>query len=628
MKKLNILIFLCGILPLGILKQLKLENKLNLIFFSLIFLVYNGVFIFRIIKDRIFLEELNIIKDYIDEKRDILKKDTEGLNDIFKVSNKDLNDTWKEYSKNLIQDIDGEYHEGTDISMYFNSESLIYRRVNTKLFNYISQSFVALGIIGTFLGLAIGLGSLGSGNVFTQSEEIVSQKMNILLNGVTTSFYTSLYGLYYSVIYSVFFSIYMGLYQNKASRFVDSIKFCFSGNIISKSIDNIKDGINKIDLRYEQMYTSIVDKFEESIKTITEMNSKSHEYLNKEFSEKIEKIQLSIINSNESLTEKNFSLLESIDEKMEKMASSIENKTINLIAEIENRQKLIIENTRLDIEKMRDTNVEISNLVESGLEKTISIFTKNHEKFLKEFDELKIVFRKSLSEDFGKIFEGEFLDKIGIIKVDLLKSIENTQKILTSNSELYEKSSVQNKKSLQVTEKINERLTETFEKIYSEDYLNKIVHIKAELAEISEKNRDGIHNFVKDISKVNSEIKDNNIVYLEFNNKLKESLEIITDKNYINEIEISRKNFVDVNKLTTEILEKSFSKIGELTNTIENMDLHFEKSFSTLKDALDLIEEKVLTLKTLNSSNENSLELTQDIQKQINKMLRKIEKGV
>ena len=79
-----------------------------------------------------------------------------------------------------------------DLEEYINEDLL--DRAGMNFFNSgISGTLTGLGILGTFLGLSMGLGAFSGDDIFTISDNVGS-----LLSGMKVAFHTSVYGIFFS----------------------------------------------------------------------------------------------------------------------------------------------------------------------------------------------------------------------------------------------------------------------------------------------------------------------------------------------------------------------------------------------------------------------------------------------
>jgi ABC-type transporter Mla subunit MlaD len=106
-------------------------------------------------------------------------------------------------SKRLLKPFNEKLPESTLHNIYFND----------KFFSSIPGGLVGLGIIGTFLGLAVGVSNFSP----SDSSELIKTNINTLLKGVGTSFTTSIYGMFFSLLFTV---IYQNI-KNQVLRWTD-----------------------------------------------------------------------------------------------------------------------------------------------------------------------------------------------------------------------------------------------------------------------------------------------------------------------------------------------------------------------------------------------------------------------
>ncbi|MDE6203547.1 MAG: MotA/TolQ/ExbB proton channel family protein, partial [Lachnospiraceae bacterium] len=84
-----------------------------------------------------------------------------------------------------------------DLEEYINEDLL--DRAGMNFFNSgISGTLTGLGILGTFLGLSLGLGAFSGDDIFTISDNVGS-----LLSGMKVAFHTSVYGIFFSLVFNV-----------------------------------------------------------------------------------------------------------------------------------------------------------------------------------------------------------------------------------------------------------------------------------------------------------------------------------------------------------------------------------------------------------------------------------------
>lgn len=166
-----------------------------LIIIGIIFVISSGSF-GRLNRVTYELEDvmLRLLKEY---------KEADGKNlwanykDNAKVfEEKELQDAFDKYRLRLKRARRGA-DASCDLGEYINEELL--DRVGMNYFNSgVSGTLTGLGILGTFLGLSMGLGAFSGDDIFTISDNVGS-----LLSGMKVVFHTSVYGILFSLVFNI-----------------------------------------------------------------------------------------------------------------------------------------------------------------------------------------------------------------------------------------------------------------------------------------------------------------------------------------------------------------------------------------------------------------------------------------
>ena len=84
-----------------------------------------------------------------------------------------------------------------DLSEYINED--LVDKIGMNFFNSgVSGMLTGLGILGTFLGLSMGLGAFSGDDIFAISDNVGS-----LLSGMKVAFHTSVYGIFFSLVFNI-----------------------------------------------------------------------------------------------------------------------------------------------------------------------------------------------------------------------------------------------------------------------------------------------------------------------------------------------------------------------------------------------------------------------------------------
>ena len=110
------------------------------------------------------------------------------------------------------------YSGSCDIEEYINEDLL--DRVGMTFFNSgMSGTLTGLGILGTFLGLSMGLGSFEGNDIYT-----ISDNVGPLLSGMKVAFHTSVYGIFFSLIFNFVYRSIMADAYEKLEHFQNAFR--------------------------------------------------------------------------------------------------------------------------------------------------------------------------------------------------------------------------------------------------------------------------------------------------------------------------------------------------------------------------------------------------------------------
>lgn len=119
-----------------------------------------------------------------------------GTNILEELTGTRLQNVADSYKKTINIEIDRSQKTNIPSSEFFNTHSIAYYSgVNLRSLDSASGMLVGLGLMGTFLGLTIGIANFDSSN-----SENIQNSIQVLLNGMWIAFLTSLFGMGLSII--------------------------------------------------------------------------------------------------------------------------------------------------------------------------------------------------------------------------------------------------------------------------------------------------------------------------------------------------------------------------------------------------------------------------------------------
>lgn len=180
--------------------------------------------------------------------------------------NNDLQDTFCRYKNEMerlskISKIsDSKEPIGCDIEDYINVQ-FVNGLINKSLCESVSGSMTGLGLLGTFLGLIIGLKD------FSTDYEGIQNSILMLLNGIKTSFLTSIYGVVFSLIFN-------WIYRRNYTDMINTLNE-FHHEFHNKAVNNSQNDVNSRLIAAQENITGNIEKLLSLIATDISMQFKS-----------------------------------------------------------------------------------------------------------------------------------------------------------------------------------------------------------------------------------------------------------------------------------------------------------------------------------------------------------------
>lgn len=186
-----------------------------------------------------FVKPLDARYKEIETYLDILKKyNPQNVNVYFESLSQEMENSdlikgiWRKYQRTLISipGNDGlEKYSTVESESYF-SVAAFTEGMKGGLWSGLAGTFTGIGILGTFIGLTIGLAG-----VDTSSTGALSSSISGLLGGMSTAFVTSIFGIVSAIVFGVWHSQNMKRFGDAVSRFTDALDQVF----IRKSVEEI-----------------------------------------------------------------------------------------------------------------------------------------------------------------------------------------------------------------------------------------------------------------------------------------------------------------------------------------------------------------------------------------------------
>jgi biopolymer transport protein ExbB/TolQ len=265
---------------------------------------------------------------------------------------------------------------------------------NTNFSSVASGIFPTLGILGTFISIAVSMPDFSS-----KTSAVLEQEISLLLSGVGTAFYVSIYGIFLSIWWIFFEKLGMSRFERDIEIIKENTQSFFWNKIeiekihFQKNIENY-DKINAIFSNVtsleaiEQLNTNLKIKLEafNDLLSAEEMMIKSTE----EFYRNNKQTQVEITQSYQNIATKLEEIIPPLNEMFRNSSA---------VAEQYNRHENHLENITLDLNRnIKELNGSLSNLSAKNLTDVYANIVKNIETMKKDSDLIGWKFNQQLQE--------------------------------------------------------------------------------------------------------------------------------------------------------------------------------------------------------------------------------------
>lgn len=334
---------------------------------SLIVIV--GVFIYFLVQSR----KMIICRKFIDKANN----NQDSLNALASTKMSRLKEA---YQKSIKIKTDNGLKTNTPASEYFSEETTSKAiQLNLRMIDIASGTLVGLGLLGTFLGLTLGIWGFDSSNT-----DNIQKSIQSLLSGMGTAFLTSLFGMGLSLVYTFIEkrwkkelanSLYLLTEKFDDLYFIDDITLTNFNQI--KLINNLKDTIlttlekqltytnaegNKIEIA--NAIREILKENEEQSKALKSFSTDLALELNNGFDEVLSRqMQEKLLPLMENIDMTTKAVVEHIDLLAANVASPATDMIQNVVDELKNSMTLIMQEFKNNLSG--DATNELEELAKS-----------------------------------------------------------------------------------------------------------------------------------------------------------------------------------------------------------------------------------------------------------------------
>lgn len=223
--------------------SLQTAESLSAIFVSVLFVVFLFFLIFSILR---FWQAKSRIAWFNDQlSRESADTVFQNRNDLLEKSGKRKGTEahlWREFDETLIEVKEGSHHRLCnvyDADHFFNAASLAPGITENRLIAAAPGLLTAIGVIGTFVGLQLGLSGLNIGNDVAVDE--MKEGVAHVISGAKIAFMTSVWGVFLSFTFNLIEKGLEGYLRNQIRRLQERIDFLFPRLTAEMQLKRIAD---------------------------------------------------------------------------------------------------------------------------------------------------------------------------------------------------------------------------------------------------------------------------------------------------------------------------------------------------------------------------------------------------
>ena len=311
----------------------------------------------------------------------IVNKAGNDENIVESIKASSLSNLWDEYKKTQAYEIDGRKKTSIPSSEIFSIGKITRaNNLNLRIVDAASGTLVGLGLLGTFLGLTLGVRNFDTANV-----QNIQSSIQSLLDGMSTAFLTSLLGMGFSIAYTLIEKRYRNLLLGSIADLSEKLDDAFyidDQQLLLKLLEPQLSFVNESGERIpiSLAIRDMLKENEQQSKALKSFSTDLAMQLNDGFDEILSRqMQAKIIPLMENIDASTKNLIEHVDQMADAVTTPATDLIGTVIDELKKSMSSLITEFRSNISS--SASRELEQLVASLSEATTSMgmFPKNME---------------------------------------------------------------------------------------------------------------------------------------------------------------------------------------------------------------------------------------------------------
>ncbi|WP_019602759.1 anti-phage ZorAB system protein ZorA [Teredinibacter turnerae] len=183
---------------------------------------------------------------------------------------------WREFDESLVHTSQKQRLCNTlDAAHFFNTHTIARGLTENRLLAAVPGFLTAIGVIGTFAGLQLGLGPLGELDPSNAKVDDLTHGIFGMIGGASIAFMTSVWGVLTSVLFNFFEKLLERNIRRAINSFQNEVDYLYPRITAEQSLSNIEDFTRQSNDRLAELDEKIGHKMQEAMRQASDAISES-----------------------------------------------------------------------------------------------------------------------------------------------------------------------------------------------------------------------------------------------------------------------------------------------------------------------------------------------------------------
>lgn len=198
------------------------------------------------------------------DQPDLVEKRRDLRNTFLKQKSLSIRHVWREFDESLVGSPDQKRLYNTlDSEHFFNTHSLARGLTENRLLAAVPSFLIAIGVLGTFIGLTMGLSGLELNQQAGVDE--LRDGIHAMINGAAVAFGTSVWGVFLSLVVNFIEKLLESRVKRNIAELQDRIDYLFPRLTAEYSLSEIADNGRQSKEALQILHEKIGEKLQEQL---------------------------------------------------------------------------------------------------------------------------------------------------------------------------------------------------------------------------------------------------------------------------------------------------------------------------------------------------------------------------